>query len=136
MLIGVLCQVISEVEAQEKQDSAIRLLKETLLKMLLQLDEDESGEISYEELTHVFQNPMAMEVFANLQIDPTRFLELMEMFYTKPDSQLTISFIMEQILACRGDRQATVLDMVCWHAHTRWSLRRSMKLPEEPQIRF
>merc|ERR1719399_2705170 len=61
MLIGVLCQVVSEVADKEKEDAAIRLLKETLLKMLLLLDEDGSGDISYEELNAAFDNPQATQ---------------------------------------------------------------------------
>merc|ERR1719316_1654777 len=43
MLIGVLCEIVSEVANAEKEYTAIQQLKSTLLVMLQRLDEDGSG---------------------------------------------------------------------------------------------
>merc|ERR1712066_1178150 len=40
MLIGVLCEVVTGVAASEKEEADIRLVKETLLVMLKNLDQD------------------------------------------------------------------------------------------------
>merc|ERR1712046_150610 len=95
-------------------------------------DEDGSGDISFDELRSIFKNPLALEVFENLQVDLTYFLEIMEMFYpdAEEEVQLPIPLIMDRILACRGDRPTTVKDIVDWHAYTRFAVRKAISQQE------
>merc|ERR1712023_95828 len=60
MLIGVLCEVMSSVAQSEKEDCAIRLVKDTILLMLKAFDEDGNGVISRDELRSVMTDPMAL----------------------------------------------------------------------------
>merc|ERR1719146_85378 len=68
MLIGVLCEVVSAVAASEKGDNAIRIVKDKLLVMLRELDEDGSGKISQEEIQQVLAYPDALRTLDNLNV--------------------------------------------------------------------
>merc|ERR1719487_3226091 len=56
MLIGVLCDVVSTVKAEEQAATAIGLLKQELLASLLKCD-DGDGKISEEELLELIHAP-------------------------------------------------------------------------------
>merc|ERR1719172_552868 len=81
MLIGVLCEVIAAVGEAEKEAAAVDLVKHTVLVMLKGLDVDGSGQISKDELQQVIDDPEALRVFKDLQVDIGYFIEKMEMFY-------------------------------------------------------
>merc|ERR1711920_752122 len=100
MLIGILCEVVSAVAAAEKESAAITMMKSTLLVMLKELDDDGSGSISREELLQVMENPCALEILANLQVDVKYLMELQEMLYEERGKSHSISNIMFLILGC------------------------------------
>eukprot|EP00929_Paragymnodinium_shiwhaense_P095704 TRINITY_DN5697_c0_g2_i2.p1 TRINITY_DN5697_c0_g2~~TRINITY_DN5697_c0_g2_i2.p1 ORF type:complete len:675 (-),score=131.97 TRINITY_DN5697_c0_g2_i2:462-2486(-) len=101
MLIGVLCEVVTAVAAAEKEEAAIRLVKETVLVMLKSLDEDGSGEISRDEINSVFANAGALHVLESLKVDVTYLVDRLNMYYEVSDD-LTITEIMDLILMMRG----------------------------------
>jgi len=119
MLIGVLCEVVSAVAAAEKEDSAIRLVKDKLLALLRELDEDGSGEISRQEIQQVLDNEDAMAVLENLQVDVHHLMEQLDMFFEE-GGDLTIQQIMDLILMLRGDRPITMKDSLHFLTFSRW----------------
>merc|ERR1719329_875172 len=50
MLIGVLCEVVSTVSQTEKDEAAIKLLKQTILLELRKFDDNNDGVIGKDEL--------------------------------------------------------------------------------------
>merc|ERR1719379_2255067 len=102
MLIGVLCEVMSEVSFAEKENAAIDLMKRSVLLMLKSIDEDGSGEISKEEMHHVVNHPEAVQVLEELEVDVNYFVEMSDMLFDDEDSSLTIENIMKIILDLRG----------------------------------
>merc|ERR1712070_608658 len=75
MLIGVLCEVVSVVAAHEKEDNAIRLIKDKLLGMLMDLDEDNSGLLSREEIGRVLDDSHAQAVLESLNVSVPGLIE-------------------------------------------------------------
>merc|ERR1719324_95573 len=69
MLIGVLCEVVSAVAADEKEEAAVKLMKSTILVMLKNLDVDGNGVVDEEEIMEVCNDPDALDVLNALQID-------------------------------------------------------------------
>merc|ERR1711920_346161 len=63
ILIGVLCEVVSEVARGEKDDNEIRLIKEHILVELMKFDDDGDGMVSKSELERVIRNPRSIAVF-------------------------------------------------------------------------
>lgn len=121
MLIGVLCEVVTAVAAAEKEDAAIRLVKETVLVMLSKLDEDGSGEISKDEMSTVFDDEAALAVLSSLQVDIAHLVDYLDMYFEQ-QSDLSIHQIMDLILMLRGDRAPTMRDMLDREAFQRWKL--------------
>ncbi|CAE8634672.1 unnamed protein product, partial [Polarella glacialis] len=66
MLIGVLCEVVSVVKQLEEQTAAHELVKGTVLVLLKQLDVDESGDISKEEMANVMEHEQARACLQDL----------------------------------------------------------------------
>merc|ERR1719160_85468 len=107
MLIGVLCEVVSQVAQSEKDDAAIILVKNSILKNLKKFDNGD-GMISSQELMHVMKDPQSKAVLRGLNVDRLFLLELQSMLFPRPDSQVSIKGIMELMLMCRGDLPVTV----------------------------
>jgi hypothetical protein len=126
MLIGVLCEVVTVVAATEKEDSQIRLVKDKLLVMLHELDEDGSGMISVEEMGQVLDNEGALSVLDNLNVDTGTLLDQLTMCYEERDD-LTIHEIMDLILMLRGDRSPTMRDLLHSQQFTRWKLAHALR---------
>jgi len=61
MLIGVLCEVVSSVARSEKDEAAVRLVKESILLQLKKCD-DGDGMISHAELNIVLQDPDSQDI--------------------------------------------------------------------------
>eukprot|EP00927_Polykrikos_kofoidii_P001663 TRINITY_DN10635_c0_g6_i1.p1 TRINITY_DN10635_c0_g6~~TRINITY_DN10635_c0_g6_i1.p1 ORF type:complete len:766 (-),score=142.67 TRINITY_DN10635_c0_g6_i1:342-2639(-) len=129
MLIGVLCEVVTAVAAAEKEDAAIRLVKETVLVMLQKLDEDGSGEISKEEMNMVFDDKGALAVLSSLQVDITHLVDYLDMYFEQ-QSDLSIHQIMDLILMLRGDRLPTMKDVLDREAFARWKLHSALGIAE------
>jgi len=124
MLIGVMCEVITEVTKEEKENLARSELRGTILQMLKRLDADGSGDISKEELMSVVKDPDAIAVFHDLEVDMPHFLHIQDMYYDEPGTSISISQIMHTILECRGDRPTLTQDIVNGHVFTRWNNKR------------
>ena len=62
MLIGVLCEVVSQVSRAEKENAAVKLMRNTLVDKMKTLDEDGSGSISKDEMRAVLKDPHLVEV--------------------------------------------------------------------------
>merc|ERR1719478_303320 len=124
MLIGVLCEVVSAVANDEKEQSVIQLMKESLLVMLHHLDADGSGEIDKDELMQVMEEPLALKVLEELQVDVAHLMELKDMLFEESNASIKIQDFLELLLAYRGDNIATVKNIVDSHAFTRWNTRK------------
>merc|ERR1719468_813001 len=123
MLIGVLCEVVSSVANAEKDEAAIKLMKESILVELKRFDEDGNGLISPDELEHVMQDPQALETLRNLEIDIQALREMMNMIYQQGQTaEVTIGFIMDLMLMGPGHLPATVRHLVTYEALTRWTI--------------
>jgi len=127
MLIGVLCEVVSAVAAAEKEDAAIRIVKDKLLVMLKEMDEDNSGRISRSEIQQVLDNNQALSTLESLEVDVNYLMEQLDMQF-EDGEDLTIHAIMDLILMLRGDRAPTMRDMLQSNNFNRWKLRRALAL--------
>eukprot|EP00747_Dinoflagellata_sp_TGD_P145487 gnl/TRDRNA2_/TRDRNA2_176591_c7_seq23.p1 gnl/TRDRNA2_/TRDRNA2_176591_c7~~gnl/TRDRNA2_/TRDRNA2_176591_c7_seq23.p1 ORF type:complete len:310 (+),score=60.81 gnl/TRDRNA2_/TRDRNA2_176591_c7_seq23:265-1194(+) len=131
MLIGVLCEVVSAVAESEREEAAIRLMKNTILVLLKHFDEDENGSISKVELAHVMSDPQALEVLKHLEVDVDYLQRLQGMVYDEDVVQVPIEDILELMLQCRADLPTTVKHMVVGQELTRWALSSEIKEYEE-----
>jgi len=122
MLIGVLCQVVLDVSAEEKENNIKDKMKKTLLVMLQTLDADHSGQLSKEEVQAVICEPAAVSIMNDIQVDTEHLLDLTEMLYPTEDSTLPISVIMNIVLSLRGKRPPTMNDLARGNNFLLWAL--------------
>jgi len=135
MLIGVLCEVVSAVAANEKEENAIKLVKTKLLGLLTRIDKDASGMLSRDEIGQVMEDEQALMVLSSLQVNVTFLLEQLDLMYEDSSTDLSIAEIMDFILILRGDRLPTVADMLQGQYFNRRKLAKELK-KEEDQILY
>jgi hypothetical protein len=107
MLIGVLCEVVSSVTRKEKDEAAVRFVKQSILMELKKFD-DGDGMITREELDKVMHDEHSKAVLASLNVDRLFLTELQSALFQKKGERVTISGIIELMLMCRGDLPSTV----------------------------
>jgi len=122
MLIGVLCQVVLDVSAEEKENLVKGQMQKTLLVMLERLDADDSGQLSKAEVQAVICEPEAVAIMMDIQVDTQHLLDLTEMLYVSEDSTLPISVIMNIVLSLRGKRPVNMNDMAKGNNFIMWAL--------------
>merc|ERR1711998_240327 len=107
MLIGVLCEVVSAVTQEEKDEAAVRMVKQSILVELKKFD-DGDGEVTKEELDKVMADPHSKAVLHSLNVDRLFLTELQSTLFQKKDSRVPIKGIIELMLMCRKDLPSTV----------------------------
>merc|ERR1712060_794481 len=78
MLIGVLCELVTQVKRADDELIAIDFMKQHLRDMLVEFDTDGSGQISRAELQTVVAEPKAIKVLESLNVNPQYLMDLTE----------------------------------------------------------
>merc|ERR1719478_1872987 len=130
MLIGVLCEVVSQVAKDEKDMAGIQLVKQTILLHLMSFDNEGNGMITKDELKHVMNDPESRSVLKQLHVDRLFLMELQELLFVTPDSAIHVKAIMELMLMCRGDLPVTVKHLAASQAAMLSSLQTVMSTLE------
>jgi len=124
MLIGVLCEVVSEVKKHDEEKVAIEFMKLHLRGMLEQIDLDGNGQISKAEISALVNIPSAVKVLEELEVVPSHLLDLTERLFEDDAAngrvqEVTREELMEIILKIRGFREVSMQDMVEVHCDLR-----------------
>eukprot|EP00747_Dinoflagellata_sp_TGD_P175336 gnl/TRDRNA2_/TRDRNA2_217630_c0_seq1.p1 gnl/TRDRNA2_/TRDRNA2_217630_c0~~gnl/TRDRNA2_/TRDRNA2_217630_c0_seq1.p1 ORF type:complete len:152 (-),score=39.45 gnl/TRDRNA2_/TRDRNA2_217630_c0_seq1:145-579(-) len=119
--------MVSAVAESEKEDAEVKLVKDHLLTMLKHLDADNSGNISQDEVDHVFEDDTAVEILMELDVDMKLLMDRLEMCFEHED-ELAIEEIIEIILMMRGDRSPTMKDMLHTLAFSFWNEEKRIKM--------
>lgn len=114
MLIGVLCEVVSEVADRERQEIMAEMLAARLKSIVEELDDDHDETISYTEFMAIMEKDEAVQGLRDVGIDPVSLMDLTEMFFIKDgvEQQLPFKIFMENLLELRGSNQATLKDIL------------------------
>jgi len=81
MLIGVLCDVVSTVEKQERETMVVNTARERLVGVFKQIDKDGSQNISRDEFEKMGRYEECQEAFRQLQIEPKHLLALADSLF-------------------------------------------------------
>merc|ERR1712232_1358654 len=107
-LLGMLVDVVVEVNSDSRTEMAVSLLKQELLQDLLGFA-DADGKISHEELMQVMSDDKSKAVLKKLGINIFFLYELQKILYTQhPNAKVPIDKVLELMLVCRGDQNVTV----------------------------
>jgi len=112
LLIGVICEVITEVSQKERDENAIRMMKETILLELIKFDEDGNKKISKSELETVMSDHLTLQVLHCLDVDVAYLRAVQHMLLPERESEATMDSILELMLNCRGTLPTTVRHLV------------------------
>jgi Ca2+-binding EF-hand superfamily protein len=111
MVIGVLCEVVAEVTAAEKEEAEVLFMKKNILVELKKFD-DGDGMISEEELNELMTEETSVRVLEALGVDINFLQTLQVMTYEVPEIGVPIPELMEQMLMCRQDTPATMKHLI------------------------
>jgi len=117
MLIGIVCEVVSEVKLGDEKNTAIDYLKRNLRQLLMELDEDDNNQISKSELHAASQIPRAREVLKELDVNVDNLIVLTEPLFEQDadagrEQEVTREELLNVILEMRGDRDVRMEDIV------------------------
>eukprot|EP00931_Biecheleriopsis_adriatica_P009297 TRINITY_DN110372_c0_g1_i1.p1 TRINITY_DN110372_c0_g1~~TRINITY_DN110372_c0_g1_i1.p1 ORF type:complete len:677 (-),score=176.51 TRINITY_DN110372_c0_g1_i1:14-2044(-) len=117
MLIGIVCEVVSEVKKDDEQAAAVQLMQQHLRGMLCELDADGDDSISRKELQDVVRNQKAVSVLRQLEVEPEAVLVLTEALFEDDEdagreAKVTREELLEVILKIRGNREVTMQDII------------------------
>lgn len=110
MLIGVLCEVVSQVNQEQRDAAALGLVRQELLGELTKFAGDD-GKISQEELFEVMNNPKSRALLKRLNINLAYLLELQKMMFARPGQLVSIKAVLQLMVMCRGNMLTTVETM-------------------------
>eukprot|EP00439_Symbiodinium_sp_Y106_P063379 s1557_g9.t2 len=117
MLIGIVCEVVSEVKLSDEKNTAVVYLKRNLRNLLIELDEDNNNQISKRELHAASKLPRAREVLKELDVDVDNLIVLTEPLFEQDadagrEQEVTREELLNVILDMRGDRDVRMEDIV------------------------
>merc|ERR1711907_58817 len=110
MLIGVLCEVISAVAAEENESAIVEKVNEQFGHIVQQLDANGDGQISWEEFQSILEFPAALSALESVNVDAECLIDVAEDFFFEDGIQIQVSFdeFMAMMLDLRGGQSATV----------------------------
>mmetsp|Transcript_123780 Transcript_123780/g.228138 ORF Transcript_123780/g.228138 Transcript_123780/m.228138 type:complete len:742 (-) Transcript_123780:215-2440(-) len=114
MLIGVLCDVVSNVADEEKENIVKAKLEDEITKIADAIDLDHNGRISKYEFDELMSSKEALKSLDAMGVDVSAFGGL-EQFIFINNSELSLSEFCELIAQFRGQRAVCVKDLVDTH---------------------
>lgn len=110
MLIGVLCEVVSDTNKEHEAAKVVTIMKQQLVDKLRAFD-DGDGKINQAELAEIMRDPDCKALLRSLRINRLFLLEMQRLMFPTPDSSVAFKPLTEMMLMCRGDNSATVETM-------------------------
>lgn len=114
MLIGVLCEVVSEVAETERDEIRTEALTLKMREVVDELDNDNNQLLSYKEFAEIMKKPVALKALEDVGVSPMGIVDFVELFFFEDGKpvELTFETFMEVILDLRETNNATVKDML------------------------
>jgi len=110
MLIGVLCEVISAVAAEETEAMMVDKVHDKFGSIIEKLDDNNDGTISWDEFKAILELPEAIAAFESVNVNPESMVDVAEDVFFEDGEPLAVPFddFMGMVLDLRGGQQATV----------------------------
>lgn len=120
MLIGVVCEVMSNVATPEKEKNLITWTKQKMQEVLSNtgFDLDTDGQISKTEFEHLLEHQGAVSVLQEVGVDVEALLDIAIFFFQRDkhgqefNKKLDFKVLMDLVLKLRGSKVATVRDVL------------------------
>jgi hypothetical protein len=107
MLIGVLCDVVSQVGSERREAECVGLVRQEILEEFMKFDNGE-GKITKDSFNQVISSPSARALLKKMNINRLFLTEILSMLCPTQDHPLPIRTALDVVVMCRGDNVATV----------------------------
>lgn len=110
MLVGVLCEIISAVAAEEQETMIVDKVHEKLGQIVQEADENNDGTMSWDEFKTMMEHPEAIAAMESVNVSPESLIDIAEDVFFDEGQPVALSFddFMNVVLDLRGGQQATV----------------------------
>lgn len=113
LLIGVLCEVVTSVAQNERDQADIHLVKGTILLELKKIDADGNGSIGRDELDELLSSEASLAVLQSLHINARCLEEVQDMLFSMSDQEeVPIKTILNLFMVYRGSVPTTVKHLI------------------------
>merc|ERR1712110_1389065 len=129
MLVGVLCDVVSEVAGKERVERATTMASERMKGIAEELDEDFNGKISYNEFSRIMEKPEALQTLEDVGVNPVAIVDFAELFFVENGCSIELPFdqFMEMVMDLRETNTAKVKDVMNTWMQIKMSTNRDIK---------
>lgn len=111
MLIGVICDGLSEVAEVDKDEARNANLREGIVRFLSNLDENKDNLISRDEFKQLTSNPEAIRFLDACEVDVLALVDFADIIFGDCD-ELSYDEFLEKVFQFQGDKSVTVKDVV------------------------
>lgn len=114
MLIGVLCEVISAVAAEEQEAMMVDKVFEKFDKICKELDENGDGTLDWDEFSKILDDAEALKALESVGVDAEGLVDAAEEFFIIDGEMVSVQFedFMHMVLDMRGSKQVSVADLM------------------------
>jgi len=81
MLIGVLCEVVSETSAREAESAMVSEIREEITAVFLEIDVNGDGTVSKDEFEQMKKNPIVIGALDKVGVKPKHFFALADVLF-------------------------------------------------------
>jgi hypothetical protein len=127
MLVGILVNVVSVVSDSAKEENFVKDIEGQLEALAEKLDPDGDGRVSREEFINIISDYDLVNALDETGVDVVSFVEYAS-FVFEEESDLSNDDFMRMIVQFRGDRVATVKELVSTRRYVT-TLFESMQVP-------
>jgi len=111
MLIGILCDVVSNVASSEAEDAFVHEVEHLVTRLMAELDEDGSGTLSKEEFDGIIMNQDMVHVLCGFGVDVVGIVDFASFLFTECD-ELSFADFLQLVVQFRESKAATVRDVM------------------------
>merc|ERR1712113_335398 len=111
-LVGILCEVASQVARSAKEEVEKTYLETNLLGVLECYDSNDDRQIGIREFLLIMENPEVHETLTKFGTDPVGLASLRDRLFLEESSRITFTDLFEVIVRLRGGQNAHVTDIV------------------------
>lgn len=111
MLIGILCDVVSNVATDEKEDSFVQEVEGLVGHLMEDLDTDGSHTLSKDEFDQIILNQDMTHVLIDFGVDVVGIVDFASFLFQECD-ELSFADFMQLVIQFRVSKQATIKDVM------------------------
>jgi len=129
MLVGILCNVVFVVSEAAKEENFVKDIEAQLEALAEKLDPDGDGRVSREEFINIISDYDLVQALNDTGVDVVAFVEYAS-FVFEAEADLSNDDFMRMIVQFRGDRVATVKELVSTRKYVTTLFESMQVLPE------